>query len=198
VVDGSAGNVGFVCGTDSEAEEIDATPEINRDGEGCLRTMRQAELQTSCSPQGQKSTEQLTREFTDFVCLLPSSYALAQLHGDAITSEALFALLKACGAERLVQYPPDQIEAVWRSLAQEVQDQIRMGFEKGGFMRTAEHPLAHGAPARVGRLRGYGNALCAPAAQAFIESYIEARKEQPLRSFSRCGNARGIVADSSG
>jgi len=28
---------------------------------------------------------------------------------------------------------------------------------------------------RVGRLRGYGNALCAPAAQAFIEAYLEIR-----------------------
>jgi DNA (cytosine-5)-methyltransferase 1 len=34
-------------------------------------------------------------------------------------------------------------------------------------------PLAHGAPARVGRLRAYGNAIVAPAAQAFIESYLE-------------------------
>jgi DNA (cytosine-5)-methyltransferase 1 len=33
-------------------------------------------------------------------------------------------------------------------------------------------PLAHGAPARVGRLRGYGNAINAAAAQAFIESYL--------------------------
>jgi DNA (cytosine-5)-methyltransferase 1 len=31
-------------------------------------------------------------------------------------------------------------------------------------------PLASRAPGRVGRLRGYGNALCAPAAQAFIEA----------------------------
>ena len=30
-------------------------------------------------------------------------------------------------------------------------------------------PLAHGAPARVGRLRAYGNAICAKAAEAFIE-----------------------------
>lgn len=35
-------------------------------------------------------------------------------------------------------------------------------------------PLAHGATNRVGRLRGYGNALCAPVAQAFIEAYLEA------------------------
>jgi DNA (cytosine-5)-methyltransferase 1 len=34
-------------------------------------------------------------------------------------------------------------------------------------------PLAHGAPARVGRLRGYGNAIVAPLAQAFIEAYLE-------------------------
>jgi DNA (cytosine-5)-methyltransferase 1 len=30
-------------------------------------------------------------------------------------------------------------------------------------------PLANGSPARVGRLRGYGNAIVAPQAQAFIE-----------------------------
>ena len=35
-------------------------------------------------------------------------------------------------------------------------------------------PLVNGAPARVGRLRGYGNAINAKAAQAFIESVMEA------------------------
>ncbi|MCQ4680182.1 DNA cytosine methyltransferase [Ralstonia pseudosolanacearum] len=34
-------------------------------------------------------------------------------------------------------------------------------------------PLVDGAPARVGRLRAYGNAICASAAQAFIESVVE-------------------------
>lgn len=34
-------------------------------------------------------------------------------------------------------------------------------------------PLAHGTSARVGRLRGYGNAICAPQAQAFIEAVME-------------------------
>jgi DNA (cytosine-5)-methyltransferase 1 len=34
-------------------------------------------------------------------------------------------------------------------------------------------PLAHGAPARVVRLRGYGDAICAPTAQAFIEAAME-------------------------
>lgn len=39
-------------------------------------------------------------------------------------------------------------------------------------------PLANGAPARVGRLRGYGNAICAPVAQAFIEAYIKTVGDQ--------------------
>jgi hypothetical protein len=29
----------------------------------------------------------------------------------------------------------------------------------------------------VGRLRGYGNALCVPTAKAFIESYMEAVRD---------------------
>jgi len=46
-------------------------------------------------------------------------------------------------------------------------------FCRDGKWRPVEpstFPLAHGAAARVGRLRGYGNAINAEAAQAFIES----------------------------
>ena len=38
-------------------------------------------------------------------------------------------------------------------------------------------PLAHGAAARVGRLRAYGNAINAKAAQAFIEVVMEIAKQ---------------------
>lgn len=41
----------------------------------------------------------------------------------------------------------------------------------------------HGAPARVGRLRGYGNAINAEAATAFVESYLEAEAEADRRGF---------------
>ena len=38
-------------------------------------------------------------------------------------------------------------------------------------------PLANGAAARVGRLRGYGNAIVAQQAQAWIESYLGINRE---------------------
>jgi len=48
--------------------------------------------------------------------------------------------------------------------------------DRGGVWRPVEpgtFPLAHGAPSRVGRLRAYGNAINAQAAQVFIESVME-------------------------
>ena len=54
-------------------------------------------------------------------------------------------------------------------------------FCRDGKWRPVEpgtFPLAHGAPARVGRLRGYGNAIVAPVAQAFIEAYLETEAER--------------------
>ena len=49
-------------------------------------------------------------------------------------------------------------------------------FCRDGKWRPVEpstFPLAHGAAERVGRLRGYGNAINAKAAQAFIESVMD-------------------------
>jgi DNA (cytosine-5)-methyltransferase 1 len=43
-------------------------------------------------------------------------------------------------------------------------------------VESGTFPLVDGTSARVGRLRGYGNAIVAPVAQAFIESYLEAIK----------------------
>jgi DNA (cytosine-5)-methyltransferase 1 len=49
-------------------------------------------------------------------------------------------------------------------------------FCRDGKWRPVEpgtFPLAHGASARVGRLRGYGNAIAAPVAQGFIEAVMD-------------------------
>ena len=43
-------------------------------------------------------------------------------------------------------------------------------------VRPESFPLAHGATARVGRLRAYGNAITAQVAQGLIESYMEVKQ----------------------
>ena len=50
-------------------------------------------------------------------------------------------------------------------------------FCRDGKWRPVEpgaFPLVTGAPARVGRLRGYGNSLCVPQAEAFVRAAIDA------------------------
>lgn len=65
-----------------------------------------------------------------------------------------------------------------RPLASHVRDWPR---HKGADGKFRAYPFEYGTPTnvttnRVGRLRGYGNAINAEAAQIFIESYMEARQ----------------------
>lgn len=61
-----------------------------------------------------------------------------------------------------------QINGFWR-------DADWLGCRDGKWrpVEPGTFPLAHGASARMGRLRGYGNAINAEAAKVFIESYLE-------------------------
>jgi DNA (cytosine-5)-methyltransferase 1 len=55
-------------------------------------------------------------------------------------------------------------------------DWIRCDDPNGPRWRPIEpgsSPLADGAPSRVGRLRAYGNALCAPQAEAFVRARMD-------------------------
>lgn len=45
---------------------------------------------------------------------------------------------------------------------------------KARRIESGTFPLAHGVPARVGKLRAYGNAIVPPLAAGFIEAFLEA------------------------
>lgn len=61
--------------------------------------------------------------------------------------------------------PPSPTNGFWGSA-----EWINCKDGKARPIEPGTFPLAHGTPERVGRIRGYGNAIVAPAAAAFIEA----------------------------
>ncbi len=55
-----------------------------------------------------------------------------------------------------------------------VQNRLPCRDGRGRSVEPCTFPLVDGAAARVGMLRGYGNAIVAPQAQQFITAYMEA------------------------
>lgn len=72
---------------------------------------------------------------------------------------------------RLVQLESDPLTGFWSGA-----DWLRCDDSKVRPVEPDTFPLAYGLPARVGRLRGYGNAIVPQAAAAFIEAYTDVRR----------------------
>ena len=71
---------------------------------------------------------------------------------------------------------PGDSEAVWAGPTNGFWRNADWIFCRDGKWRPVEpgtFPLAHGAPARVGRLRAYGNSIVAEAAVTFIKAYLD-------------------------
>lgn len=71
-----------------------------------------------------------------------------------------------CRIERIEQ--PGPVNGFWRDA-----DWLRCRDEKWRPVEPGTFPLADGAPSRVGRLRAYGNAINARAAEVFIRSVMD-------------------------
>jgi len=64
--------------------------------------------------------------------------------------------------------PAHAPEALWGA-----SDWLHCRDEKWRPVEPGTFPLAHGVPARVGRLRGYGNAIVPEVAAEVIRAYLE-------------------------
>ena len=53
------------------------------------------------------------------------------------------------GEEANVQYPFEQVEAVWASLGEEAKGRLRMGFDAARWRIVVPFPLAAGIPKRA-------------------------------------------------
>lgn len=74
--------------------------------------------------------------------------------------------------EQRVGEPPDIVRVLSCILARHAQaawSQAYDAYAEVGF------PLGHGSFSRVGRLRAYGNAICAPLAAEFVSAFLECR-----------------------
>ncbi|MBI9080246.1 MAG: DNA cytosine methyltransferase [Pseudodesulfovibrio sp.] len=71
------------------------------------------------------------------------------------------------------QKQPGPVNGFWEN-----SDWLFCRDEKWRPVGSGTFPLADVSPDRMGRLRGYGNAIIADQAQAFIESYIEIKQSQ--------------------
>ena len=89
------------------------------------------------------------------------------------TSLILQALCETICQEGAVQYAPEQVPAIWASFGEEAQNRIRMGFDASRWEIVVPFPLTKNAKSRIGRLRGYGNAIVPQVAAEVIKVYME-------------------------
>jgi hypothetical protein len=105
--------------------------------------------------------------------LLPSTLSFAQLRRHGSKATELLSLLSTDDAGRIMRDSSLTAAQAWRSLTQESKRRLVLGFAEGRLVVEDEGPLAHGVANRVVKLRGYGDCIPAPCAQAFIEAVME-------------------------
>jgi DNA (cytosine-5)-methyltransferase 1 len=145
--------------------------EINQAHEGCVRELRGGWI-SACASCGRKPAQQCTLELEDVVRLLPQSHSLAEFQCDGRTAGELSALQRAIYQAGMVRDASQPVQAVWASLGEEAKNRIRVGFDASRWKIVVPFPIASGVKGRVGKLRAYGNAICAPAATTFIKAVI--------------------------
>jgi hypothetical protein len=161
-------------GSNQGAQQQEQPPPISKAGQGIVPGVSagsQFYAAVRASPR-REPDEQSGVEPDDVVRLLSSSLALAELHGDRTTAEALHALRDAIYSAGTLCHPSDAPEKVWASIGDEAKGGIRVALAAARWRLIDTQPLATRTPNRVGRLRAYGNAIVAPQAVAFVKAVM--------------------------
>ncbi|MDI3304634.1 MAG: DNA cytosine methyltransferase [Burkholderia multivorans] len=191
MVDGSAGSLGRVCASDIEEiqEEVNAWAIRHQadPGEALRRVWLDLRAQALCEREAGRFSgvqspavllaflRQLTEQgwrFTDALACEGAAAPQIVVRVMRFDPSAACTPLRRELEEQLAGQPANPLQELSSILAHHAAkcwgDACR---EKAG---AASFPLSHNAPARVGRLRAYGNAINAEAAAQFIGAYLDA------------------------
>lgn len=178
--------------SNKEGEFQKQSEAIREKGFKKLRSLQKQE-ELTCPPQGRKPSKQFAGKFTDLVREMPQGGTLAELFcsgGQAYMQT----LRQASNEKRPLLDTQHSLSEIWESLNDQDKDRVELHFAQGDFKRTRTigvSPLVNGSATGVGRssresfpeientnearamrLKGYGNAIVAPQAAAFIKATL--------------------------
>lgn len=148
---------------------------ISEGEQECLRGMRTPQVRdkTLRSPQGRESNEQRSLKLEDALRFVPSAYAFAAQEGDTATITALQSVFSTGSLQRILRHTLVARSDAWKSPSCET---IQRAWESGlldSFMIVPLSPLVSKVPARVMRLKGYGNSIAPQLAAEFIRAAMK-------------------------
>jgi hypothetical protein len=146
-----------------------------RNGGESLSEMWKNETDTR-PPQRREPSQQREGQPNSALSELSSTDALAILRSPDADAEAVSTLPETIGEGGIVQHAPDPQGKIRRPVTDEEEDrqEVRTYPSVGGDCGETVD-ANNTAEARVMRLRGYGNTICAPVAEAWIRVYMEER-----------------------
>lgn len=159
----------YTC-VDSAELSSPVSEEFNRD----LYELSEDGRQDACTSQGREPFKQRPVELDDLMRELSQQSTLAELQQRDYDAQALSALRDACAEKWSVQHSFVAVESVWSSFSEEDKERERLDFNAGIWRRIEFFPLSSGEEGRVGRLRGYGNAIVPQVAAEFIKAFTGA------------------------
>ncbi len=161
------------AGRDKGADASELSQAVGEDFDRSLYELSEEGRADARTSQGREPFKQRAIELDDLMCELSRQSTLAELQQRNYDAQALLTLRDACAEKWAVQYSFVAVESVWSSFSEEDKARERVDFNAGIWRRVEFFPLSSGEEGRVGRLRGYGNAIVPQVAAEFIKAFMK-------------------------